>query len=263
MKLYSDGFEYKQTKFEKPSASAIKPVLTLENFQKASPQSTLTWEDSGRNTYEYIKVEENVWARAVDYPIPSATDQQMLDLYNSLPQDILYMLFAYVNYIPDYTFYPVECTILTKAFSGAGEYVHNKKKFKEIQLKQIHNLFLTKSELTWYIDESESIYPYEWTQTIDDDGYYVSIKKNIDNYLLNAGSLVSESFYVTTPGQPVPTDPEYSDIYRTKIGNQEEQNKRVKKGKKGYTTQIKLVNRETLPFGLKSLLLVYKMRKAK
>jgi len=44
--------------------------------------------------------------------------------------------------------YPIRCTILTKELSAQGELVHNKKKFKELHIKQTKNYFNTTSFLT-------------------------------------------------------------------------------------------------------------------
>lgn len=263
MQLYSDGYEYKQTRFEKLSETQPKPELKLELpdgtvlygldvIKEAPIQSTFYVSDEDFN---YIKKEEDNWKKYSDMITTTVSDEYVFNKWNSVSSSVSYLGLIFVNYILDYEFYKIECEILTKEFSGAGENIHNLKKFKEVQLKQIRNVFATQSELTIYNDGIESLYPYEWDFRIQGDEY-LAFKKSIQNYVQNSGSFVNESLYMTDLGAP-------TSVYTTKLGDNTEYNARFKKGQKSYTTQIKVNNKQNLPFGLKSLLLVYKFRKAK
>lgn len=253
MQLYSDGYDYTQTKFE--SSAGVKPEVTLKNFQDASPQSFVHIIMTDESEFTHYKVGDSAWL-VNDVRV---TDEQMFEAFQAVDQDsISYIGLIYVNYIPDYKLYNIEAEMLSKEFSGIGENVHNIKKFKEIQLKHTKSVFATQSEITVTADGVDVVYPYRWETGVNDKNEFTAVMKRSANLNQNMGSWVNESMYATDSLSTPKNSP-----YRTLVKDNTEFNNRIKKGAKTYTMQFKLVNREALPFGLKSFLLIYKYRKAK
>lgn len=156
------------------------------------------------------------------------------------------------------TYYPIEFKMLTKRYSGYADAVHNRKKFKEVQIKHANNDFVTHSNLVWYVNNNVNVTPFFYEYAVDENGEFTAIAGQKENLIINPGTRLARSYYLLDKINP---DNELAEI--PKLGDNQEENRRIKKGKKGYSQQFEIINKEPLPFGIKSLLLVYKEKKPK
>lgn len=189
--------------------------------------------------------------------------------------------------------YPIVATWKSKEWSGQGDKVHHQKKFKELQLKFTRDSYAVGGWYQMLVDGNAIIDPEYKAIEIINGEYQIITKKT--NYIeepkdkstltRNPGTHLSRSFKVASgnytfqneDNRDITWDEGGYEIDNTESRsvvryqyplsslweNTSEANMRKKQGKKGYTMQAVLSNDEQLPFGLKSCLLVYKLKKPK
>lgn len=182
--------------------------------------------------------------------------------------------------------YRINAIWKTKEWSGYAGQIHNRKKWKETQIKFTSDSYATSGYFELKVDGNEVITPnvYDYQLDPSTNEMQMIIKKtdykddplNVSTLTRNSGSYFSRSYilssgnYVDTTTDEVWEDgSEAADGYNylpplsSKLENNTESNMRRKRGKKGYVSQQIISNNETTSFGIKSMLLVYKVKKAK
>lgn len=192
--------------------------------------------------------------------------------------------FNIVNLTKQNLGYPVNAVWISKEFSGYDNQIHNNKKWKETQIKFTKDSFATSGFYKLAIDGNEVITPDIFEAELAEDGNIEMVINKVDGIAnpkdksvltRNAGAFLSQSFIMASGDTNAPPeyfsideyDPEQSLLYTNNVASEmkdnRESNLRKKQGKKGYSAQITISNNEPLPFGVKSILLVYKIKKPK
>jgi hypothetical protein len=186
--------------------------------------------------------------------------------------------------------YPIIAKWESKEWNGYANQTHNLKKWKETQIKFTRDSYASGGWFEFKVDGNTIIDPTYYNIEADENNELSIVTKNID-YIAhptdksvltrNAGMFMSRSAVLSSGDytyndedgiqQTFPegehTSPNgitYKPPYLSStMQDTSEKNLRKKRGKKGYSSQTIITNDEPASFGIKSVLLIYKMKKAK
>lgn len=247
-------------------------------FNKMGSSDILNWEmrpDPEHDLFDYIDYGE------------AAPDKEGF-LHN-----VYYPVEFARKYMVDHDYgHPINSILVSKEFSGLGDAVHNRKKWKEIQVKLTNDSLDKMAYMGILVDGNPTIWPYEVVvlqnnvtgeitsqevlldqataehfDPLDQTILYGEYNRSQPSKALlsfNRGTYLNDTFIVGGRTKLDGRQFQYlGGRTASNLGPTPEFNYRVKKGKKGYAEQIYLENSNDLPFGIKSFLLVYKFKRPK